>query len=129
MTGPLNGRPAGIDHLLHRLRAQGFTFAVDRDAMNMVVALSAVRVHHGLIDIVELYGEDDALAMRIPGDEPDVMHPDTVLWRASGPASGVLGRLLDLADTTPAPPDGPPGGCWFPVEPGRSVWLTDDRRT
>src|SRR5437588_11384892 len=87
-----------IDEHLLGLRSRGFTFAANRDEDGNIDSLVAVRVHHDLIDIVELYGEDDVRAMRMPGTEPDVMHPRTVLWRASGPAHRVLEALLGLAD-------------------------------
>jgi hypothetical protein len=45
------------------------------------------RVHHGVIDIIALYGEHDADATRIPDNEVDILFPHTILWRTTGPAS------------------------------------------
>lgn len=112
-----------IDDRLLSLRARGFTFAANRDEAGNIVNLVAVRVHHDLIDIVELYGEDDVRAMRIPGTESDIMHPGTVLWRTSGVAHEVLEALLQLADPEADESADPLPGVWFEAEPGRKVWL------
>ena len=47
-----------IDEHLLGLRSRGFTFAANRDEDGNIDSLVAVRVHHDLIDIVELYGGD-----------------------------------------------------------------------
>lgn len=114
---------ADIDQRLLRMRALGFKFAAGRDNTGAIADLVAVRVHHGVIDIVELYGEDDVLATRIPGDEPDIARPRTVLWRMSGSAVDVLDGLLDVPDPILDQRIQTPDGCWFPLEPGRMVWF------
>lgn len=80
------------------LRCLGFQFAPVRDADGVIVALTGVRAHHGVIDIVQLYGEHDADAIRVPGDEPDIMRARTTIWRSTGMANDVVDRILVLAD-------------------------------
>jgi hypothetical protein len=112
-----------ITDSLQALMSRGYKFAQTRGAAGEVVTVVGVRAHHNVIDIVQLYGERDTSAVRIPGDEPDILFPRTVLWRASGIARDVIGKLLALAD--PVADSAPVGseGCWFPTRPGRSVWL------
>jgi hypothetical protein len=89
------------DSLIHRLlvlRALDFHFVTNHDPKGLLVALVGVRTHRGVIDVIQLYGEHDADAIRIPGDEPDIMFPCTVLWRATGSAGQVIDNLLDLRD-------------------------------
>jgi len=89
------------EHVTRRLlalRCVGFQFAAVRDAGGVVVALTGVRAHHGVIDIVQLYGEHDADAIRIPGDEPDILRARTTIWRSTGTASDVIDKILVLAD-------------------------------
>lgn len=114
-----------ITDRLRRLIAEGFRFAHPRDSEGGLVAVIGVRAHHDVIDIVQLFGETDADAARIPGDEPDILYPRRVLWRDSGPALAVLDATLALPD---------PGreastrhrvqGCWIPTQPGQTTWLT-----
>jgi hypothetical protein len=92
---------SAIDDRLVALRAAGFHFAANHDADGAIVALIGVRAHRGVVDIVRIWGEDDADAARVPDDESNVLSPDTVLWRASGPTARVLDDLLIL----PAPDD------------------------
>jgi hypothetical protein len=80
------------------LRALDFRFVTNLDTSGLLVALVGVRAHRGVIDIVQLYSEHDADAVRIPGDEPDIMFPRTILWRTTGSADYVIDSLLDLAD-------------------------------
>jgi hypothetical protein len=87
-----------IDDRLVALRAAGFHFATDHDTDGGIVALIGVRAHHGVVDIVWIRGEDDADAARVPGDESNVLAPETVLWRAGGPTDRVLDDLLALPD-------------------------------
>jgi hypothetical protein len=61
----MNGHLADITQRLQALRALNFRFAANRDTTGMVVALIGVRVHHGVIDIIAIYGEHDADATRI----------------------------------------------------------------
>jgi hypothetical protein len=87
-----------ISSRIHALYAAGFRFATNHDGAGTIVALVGVRARHGVIDVVQLYGEDDADAVRIPGDEPDVLFPRTVLWRTTGSSCEVIDVLLDLPE-------------------------------
>lgn len=107
---------------LQALVARDFQFAHPRDSNGSLVAVVGIRVHRGVFDILQLFGEHDADAARIPGDEPDVLFPSKVLWRTTGPAREVIRDLLALSD--PAPELGvQPQGCWLPTQAGRSTWL------
>jgi len=85
-----------ISNRISALYAAGFRFATNHDGAGTIVALIGVRARHGVIDVVQLYGEHDADAIRIPGDEPDVLFPRTVLWRTTGSSCDVIDVLLDL---------------------------------
>jgi len=87
-----------VDRGLLALRSLGFQFATNRDSGGVVVTVTGFRAHHGVIDIVQLYGEHDADAIRAPGDEPDVLFPRTTIWRTTGAAKDVIDNLLSLAD-------------------------------
>lgn len=66
-----------------------------------------IRVHHEVIDLGQFYGEHDADATRVPGDEPDILFPRRVLWRVTGSADHVIDNLLAIADPgTHRPPHG-----------------------
>lgn len=106
---------------LQALIARDFQFTHPRDASGTLIAVVGIRVHHGVIDIVQLYGEHDADAARIPGEEPDVLFPRTVLWRTTGSAGEVVQAALALADPLPDP--NPAKGAWVPTHSGRSTWL------
>lgn len=107
---------------LQALVARDFQFTHPRDANGSLVAVVGIRVHRGVFDILQLFGENDADAARIPGDEPDVLFPSKVLWRTHGKASDVLNELLLLPD--PRPETGSDtSGCWMPTQAGRSTWL------
>jgi hypothetical protein len=107
----------GIDGRLQAMRALRFEFATDQGRDGSIEALVGVRVHHGVIDIFELYGEDEATATRLPGSEPDIAFARTVLWHTRGTAYEVIDELLSLPDpgddrSAPAPRSGvrvPPG--------------------
>ena len=86
------------DRRLLALRALGFQFAMNHDSGGVIVALAGFRAHHGVIDIVQFYDEHDVDAIRIPGDEPDILFPRTTIWRTTGTANDVIDNLLDLAD-------------------------------
>lgn len=107
---------------LQALIARDFHFAHPRDSNGTLIAVVGIRVHHGVIDIVQLYGEDDADAARIPGDEPDVLFPKTVLWRTTGQATDVIEAALALENPEAEPP-AQTKGCWVPTQAGRSAWL------
>lgn len=93
---------ADINDRLTVMRALGFRFGTNRDAAGLIVALVAARTHHGVIDIVQLYGEQDADATRISCHEPDILFPRAVFWRTTGSADNVIDALLSLAEPTPA---------------------------
>ncbi|MGI8308417.1 hypothetical protein [Saccharopolyspora hattusasensis] len=111
-----------ITNGLQALVAHDFQFAHPRDTNGDLVAVVGIRVHHGVFDILQLFGEHDADAARIPGDEPDVLFPSKVLWRTTGPAREVIAELLALSEPTPEL-GGQPKGCWLPTNAGRSAWL------
>ena len=121
----MSGQHADITQRLQALRAQNFRFATNRDTTGMVVALIGVRVHHGVIDIIAVYGEHDADATRIPDHEVDILFPRTTLWRTTGSANHVIDNLLSLPTPVHAVPDTPHhNGSWIPTAPGRLTWLT-----
>jgi hypothetical protein len=110
-----------ITDALRRLMSAGFKFAHPRDALGQVVAVTGIRTHHDVVDVVQLFGEQDATAARMPADEPDVLFPRSVRWRRSGIATDVIDELLALPE--PAAPASRAGGCWVPTRPGRSTWF------
>jgi hypothetical protein len=97
MTGR-EGAPDGISARLQVMRALNFEFATDQAPDGSIEALVGVRVHGGVIDIVELYGEDEATATRLPDSEPNIMLARTVLWHTRGTAYEVIDALLALPD-------------------------------
>lgn len=108
--------------LLLALVARGFRFTHPRDASGDLLAIQGVRVHHNVIDVVVIRAEHEAKAVRMPGDEIDILAPSMTLWRTVGRAHAVLTRLLDLADESDE--DEPAAdGCWVPTQPGRAMWL------
>lgn len=108
---------------LQALIARDFHFAHPRDSQGGLIAVVGIRAHHGVIDIVQLYGENDADAARVPGDEPDVLFPRTVLWRTTGAADEVISAMLDLESPVVEEISQQPKGCWVPTHAGRSSWL------
>jgi hypothetical protein len=88
---------ASVDAQLRALVNRGFRFVDPRDEHGDVMAVVGVRAHDDVIDVVEILGEDEAVATRMPPDQ-DVLAPRRVYWREQGPASVVLARLLLLAD-------------------------------
>lgn len=107
---------------LQALIARDFHFAHPRSADGSLLAVVGIRAHHGVIDVVQLYGENDADAARIPAEEPDVLFPKTVLWRTTGAALEVIAEALALEDPAPERPS-QAKGCWVPTNAGRSTWL------
>lgn len=106
-------------HLLALIR-RGFRFTHPHGTSGELLAIQGVRVHQDVIDVVVLRGENDARAVRMPGDEEDILAPRQVLWEKSGRAQVVLAALLELPD------EGSGGcveGCWVPTHPGHAVWL------
>jgi hypothetical protein len=124
----MNGQLADITQRLQALRALNFRFATNRDTTGMIVALIGVHVHHGVIDIITIYGEHDADATRIPDTEMNILFPRTTLWRTTGSTNHVIDNLLGLPTPVHAVPHTPHhNGCWIPTNPGRLTWLTADQ--
>jgi hypothetical protein len=114
----------GIADSLRALVAKGFQFVHPRDSAGSVVAITGVRAHHRVVDVVQIYGETDVDAVRIPGDEVDILFPRTVLWRNSGRASDVINSVLNLPDPEPdSDTSSGRNGCWVQTKPGWSTWL------
>lgn len=99
---------ASVDAQLRALVGRGFRFVDPRDEHGDVVAVVGVRAHDNVVDVIEIHGEDDAIATRMPPDQ-DVLAPRRIYWREQGPASVVLAKLLFLAD------DSVPGMLYVPV--------------
>ena len=116
-----------LEDRLQTLMARGFQFVHPRTAEGALVAVVGVRAHDDVIDVVRLNAEDDAEAMRIPGDEQDVLAPSTRLWSRSGDTFSVLDELLGLSEHTAVPKNTTEkpsnGGCWVPTSPGQAKWL------
>ncbi|GAB1513329.1 hypothetical protein [Actinophytocola sp. KF-1] len=93
-----DGAPDNIGARLQTMRALHFEFATDQAADGSIEALVGVRVHDGVIDVFELYGEDEATATRLPDTEPNIMLAKTVLWHTRGTAYEVIDALLALPD-------------------------------
>lgn len=80
-----------------------------RDGSGELVALTYVRHHVDVVDLVVLRSEDDGTALRVPEGE-DPARPSRILWQHAGTADEVLGAVLDLPErsllatnnTTPA---------------------------
>jgi hypothetical protein len=108
--------------LLLALIRRGFRFTHPHDASGDLLAIQGVRVHHDVIDVVVLRSEDEARAVRMPGDEHDILRPGTVLWEKAGPARAVLAELLELPDSGAAMKV-TTEGCWVPMDAGHAVWL------
>jgi hypothetical protein len=86
-----------VDGQLRALVDRGFRFIDPRDERGDVLAVVGVRAHDDVVDVIELHGEDDAVATRMPQDQ-DALDPRLIYWREQGPASVVLAKLLYLAD-------------------------------
>jgi hypothetical protein len=112
-----------LEDRLQSLMTRGFQFVHPRGADGALVAVVGVRAHDDVIDVVRLNAEDDAEAMRIPGDEPDVLAPSTRLWSRSGDTFTVLDQLLGLPERTRGKLTAPSRGCWIPTSPGQAKWL------
>lgn len=102
----------GISARLKTMRALKFEFATDHDDDGGIVALVGVRLHHGVVDIFELYGEDEANATRLPDTELNLMLARTVLWHTRGSAYEVIDSLLALPDPDPGQVSGSGSLSW-----------------
>lgn len=112
-----------IDSRLEAMIARGYRFIHQHDQDGRLVTVVGVRPHHTVVDVVHINGEDDVVATRLPGEEPDIFEPGIVLWRHAGDARNVLDELLALPDTTEAASGQPLRGCWVPSEGGRAMWM------
>jgi hypothetical protein len=123
---PATGSPDGTEDRLRQLIDRGFKFIHPCDAAGEIIAIVGVRPHDDVIDVVHLRTEDDAEALRVPGDTEDVLAPDTHSWRSAGSTSRVLDDLLNLPDTAPAmeTPGSGANGCWVHVGAHRAKWLS-----
>lgn len=86
-----------VDAQLRALVRRGFQFVDPRDDNGDVLAVVGVRAHDDVIDVIELHGEDNTVATRMPPDQ-NVLAPRQIYWREQGPASEVMAKLLFLAD-------------------------------
>lgn len=121
------GSQPSYEELLLQLVERGFRFVHPTDADGELAEVVGVRVHDDVIDVVKLRGEHDVLAMRLPAGEVDVLAPRQVLWQSTGSVARVLTELLRLPDRDPdAAGAEPAAGCWVPVRPGESRWITAD---
>lgn len=112
-----------ITEMLRSLVSRGFLFTHPRDCEGNLLAIQGVRMHDDLIDVVVLRSEQEAKAVRMPGDEQNILWPRTTLWQTGGQAHSVLVALLALDDKAPEHPRAAEGGCWVPTEPGHATWL------
>lgn len=127
-SSPETGRLTGTESSLRALVDRGFQFIHPTDATGHVIAVVGIRVHDNLVDVVRLNAEHDVVATRMPGSEPDILAPATVLWHSCGTAQRVLGELLALPDgRTPGAGDddelADASGCWVPVRAGTATWI------
>lgn len=81
---------------LDALTTRDFDFAHPRDASGALVAVVGLRVLHEVIDVVQLFSENDAEAVRVPNDEPDILFPQRVVWRTTGTTQQVIADLVEL---------------------------------
>lgn len=115
---------AGFEEQLRQLVERGFKFVHPTDADGELAEVVGVRVHDDVVDVVKLRGEHDVLAMRLPADEVDVLSPRQVLWQSTGYVARVLGEVLALPERNVDDEAEPARGCWVPVAPGESKWIT-----
>lgn len=126
MTWPAEREEPTTEALLGRLIQRGYRFVHPRDADGDIVTVVGIRAHGSVIDVVRIDGEDDVTALRMPGDEENVLEPRTVLWRSQGTMPAVVDEVLDLPDDAYAEPSEPGAaarGCWVPGGRGRAKWL------
>ncbi|HEX3787735.1 MAG TPA: hypothetical protein VHW44_07740 [Pseudonocardiaceae bacterium] len=121
------GTGHAAEYYLRELVAQGFQFLHPRDRGGELVAVVGVRAHHNVVDVMWLRSEEDAKAIRMPGDEENVLAPRRTLWQSVGGASDVLAALLHLPDEYTAgliaQQSTRTAGCWVPVNDGHAKWL------
>jgi hypothetical protein len=104
MTSSTDNRTQELDFEtgLQELISRGYQFVHPRDENGEVLEIVGIRMHDNVVDVVRLSAEDDVTAMRVPGDEDNVLQPRQVLWRFTGPVGPVLAETLALPeDRTP----------------------------
>lgn len=112
------------EELLLQLVQRGFKFVHPTDADGELAEVVGVRVHDDVVDVVKLRGEHDVLAMRLPATEVDILSPRQVLWQSTGYVGRVLSEVLALPEQDSGDSGGAAAGCWVPVSPGESKWMT-----
>lgn len=121
------GHRSNYETQLLELVERGYRFVHPTDADGELAEVVGVRVHDNVVDVVKLRGEHDVVAMRLPAGEVDILAPRQVLWQTSGYVAEVLERLLALPEEAPpSMADRSAGGCWIPMAPGSSKWITAD---
>ncbi|MBB5156628.1 hypothetical protein [Saccharopolyspora phatthalungensis] len=84
---------------LRQLVARGFRLMPPvRDKDGELMALIYVRPHGDIIDIVELRGEDDVRAARVPRDDRIRDDRASTHWRTAGSVCEVLDQVLALPE-------------------------------
>lgn len=126
MTLPPDSAEPGHEEQLRALVERGFKFVHPTDAHGQLAEVVGVRVHDDVVDVVKLRGEHDVLAMRLPSGEVDVLAPREVLWQSTGHVARVLKELLALPECNAEDRPERAAGCWIPVGPGESKWVTAD---
>lgn len=130
ITGELEaGEIIDLETGLRELIARGYQFVHPRDARGEVLEIVGIRVHDNVVDVVRLNAEDDVIAMRMPGDEDNILSPERVLWQLAGPVGDVLKQILALPeDHTPGSVNTPGSasakGCWVSSGRGDAKWLS-----
>jgi hypothetical protein len=83
---------------LRELIARGYQFVHPRDGNGEVLEIVGIRMHGSVVDVVRLGAEDNVVAMRMPGDEKNILAPARVLWRSFGSVGTVLAEALALPE-------------------------------
>jgi hypothetical protein len=83
---------------LQELISRGYQFVHPCDENGEVLEIVGIRTHDNVVDIVRLTAEDEVTAMRVPGDEENILAPRRVLWRSSGSVGSVLAETLSLPE-------------------------------
>lgn len=87
---------SSLDARLEGLIQRGFQFVHPKDENGEVLAVRGFLAHDGVIDVVHLYAEDEAVAFRVPNDERDLISPKNTMWASRGTAYDVLDELVTL---------------------------------